>query len=137
MKRPILLIEDTPNDIEFALFALKKCGVANDIVVARDGAEALDYLLCRGEHRQRTHGNPGLVLLDLKLPVVDGIEVLGTIRSTPALASIPVVVLTASAMEADVSRTIALGIEEYVIKPMDIQQFVETMCGLASRFVRH
>lgn len=137
MKRPILLVEDAPNDIEFALFALKKCGVTNDIIVARDGEEALDYLLCRADYRERTPENPGLVLLDLKLPAIDGIEVLRRIRSTPALASIPVVVLTASAMEADVHRTMALGIEEYVIKPMDIQQFIQTMCGLASRLIRH
>ena len=137
MNRPILLVEDAPNDIELALFALKKCGVSNEIIVANDGEEALDYLLCRGKYRHRFPGNPGLVLLDLKLPTIDGITVLSTIRSTPALASIPVVVLTASGLEADISRTMSLGIQEYVVKPMDLQQFVKIMCGLASKFTRH
>ena len=137
MLRPILLVEDLPNDIEIALFALKKCGVPNNIIVARDGEEALDYLFCRGEFLDRPAGNPGLVLLDLKLPKVDGISVLRAIRHTSALDGIPVVVLTASALEADVSRTMALGIDEYIVKPMDLQVFVDHMCRLASRFVRY
>lgn len=137
MNRPILLVEDAPNDIEFALLALKKCAVTNEVIVANDGKEALDYLLCRGNHKSRSPGNPGLVLLDLKLPRIDGITVLRTIRATPNLASIPVVVLTASAMEADIETTISLGIEEYVVKPMDLQKFIETMCGLATRFIKH
>ncbi len=81
--------------------------------------------------------NPGLVLLDLKLPKMDGIQVLGAIRSSPTLAEIAVVVLTASAMEADVNQTMALGIEAYVVKPMEVQRFVSIMCDLASRFTRH
>ncbi|WP_151639065.1 response regulator [Noviherbaspirillum aerium] len=137
MSRPILLVEDAANDIEFALLALKRCGVSNEVIVAKDGEEALDYLLCRGNHQHRSTENPGLVLLDLKLPAIDGITVLRTIRATPTLASIPVVVLTASAIEADIHTTIALGIEEYVVKPMDIQHFIQTMCGIASRFIRH
>lgn len=137
MSRPILLVEDAENDIEFALLALKRCGVSNEVIVARDGEEALDYLLCRRQYQHRTPGNPGLVLLDLKLPAIDGITVLRAMRATPTLASIPVVVLTASAMEADINTTIALGIEEYVVKPMDIQHFIQTMCGIASRFIRH
>ncbi len=137
MNRPILLVEDAPNDIEFALLALKKCGVTNEVIVANDGQEALNYLLCRANHKNRSPGNPGLVLLDLKLPRIDGITVLRTIRATPELASIPVVVLTASAMEADIETTISLGIEEYVIKPMDLQQFIKTMCGVATRFIKH
>ncbi|HEY8607781.1 MAG TPA: response regulator [Noviherbaspirillum sp.] len=137
MLKPILLVEDAPNDIEIALYALKKCGVKNEIVVARDGIEALDYLLCRNAFLGREGGNPGLVLLDLKLPTVDGIAVLQTIRSTPALASIPVIVLTGSAMEADVSRTVALGIEKYVVKPMDLQYFIDQMCEIAAQFIRH
>jgi CheY-like chemotaxis protein len=137
MSQPILLVEDSPNDIEIALFALKKCGVPNNIIVARDGAEALDYLFRRGEFLDRPTGNPGLVLLDLKLPMIDGISVLSAIRHTSWLAGIPVVVLTASALEADVSRTLALGINEYIVKPMDLQVFVDHMCRVASRFVRH
>ena len=137
MTRPILLVEDAPNDIELALYALKKCGVSNDVIVARDGEEALDYLLCRGRYLSRAAENPSLVLLDLKLPTLDGIQVLRTIRSSPRLTGIPVVILTASAMEADVDQTMALGIEKYVVKPMEIQRFVNIMCELASRFTRH
>ena len=137
MTRPILLVEDAPNDIELALYALKKCGVSNDVIVARDGEEALDYLLCRRKYHSREPKNPTLVLLDLKLPTVDGIQVLSTIRSSPELAGIAVVILTASAMEADVEQTMALGIEEYVVKPMEIQRFVNIMCELASRFTKH
>lgn len=137
MTRPILLVEDAPNDIELALYALKKCGVSNDVIVARDGEEALDYLLCRGKYHSREPRNPSLVLLDLKLPILDGIEVLSTIRSIPKLAGIAVVILTASAMEADVSQTMALGIEKYVVKPMEIRRFVRIMCELASRFTKH
>jgi len=137
MPQPILLVEDLPNDIEIALFALKKCGVPNNIIVARDGEKALDYLFSRGEFLDRPAGNPGLVLLDLKLPKVDGISVLRAIRHTSALDGIPVVVLTASALEADDSRTMALGIDEYIVKPMDLQVFVDHMCRLASRFVRY
>jgi CheY-like chemotaxis protein len=137
MMRPILLVEDAPNDIELALYALKKCGVSNDIIVARDGEEALDYLLYREKYQSRMPVNPGLVLLDLKLPKMDGIQVLGAIRSSPTLAEIAVVVLTASAMEADVNQTMALGIEAYVVKPMEVQRFVSIMCDLASRFTRH
>jgi CheY-like chemotaxis protein len=137
MLRPILLVEDSPNDIEIALFALKKCDVPNNIIVARDGGEALDYLFSRGEFLGRPAANPGLALLDLKLSRVDGISVLSAIRHTSALVSIPVVVLTASALEADASRTLALGIDEYIVKPMDLQVFVDHMCRLAARFVRH
>lgn len=137
MMRPILLVEDAPNDIELALYALKKCGVPNDIIVARDGEQALDYLLYRGTYQSRVPVNPGLVLLDLKLPKLDGIQVLGAIRSNPTLAEIAVVVLTASAMEADVNQTMALGIEAYVVKPMEVQRFVSIMCDLALRFTRH
>lgn len=111
--------------------------MSNDVIPARDGEEALDFLLCRGKYLFREPQNPGLVLLDLKLPTLDGIQVLSTIRSTPELAGIAVVILTASAMEADVEQTMALGIEEYVVKPMEVQRFVSNMCELASRFTKH
>lgn len=137
MLKPILLVEDALNDIELALYALKKCGVHNDIVVVRDGDEALEYLLRTERHAGRHTPDPGLILLDLKLPTVDGISVLRTIRKTPGLAAIPVVVVTASAMEADVTRTMELGIERYVVKPMELQTFVEQMCQLAAQFIRH
>lgn len=132
----MLLVEDAPNDIELALYSLKKCGVPNEIIVAKDGEEALDYLLCRGKYQSREPGNPGLVLLDLKLPTLDGIQVLGTIRSSAMLSDIAVVVLTASALKADVNQTMALGIDAYIVKPMEIQRFVSIMCDLAARFTR-
>lgn len=137
MPKSILLVEDASNDIEIALYALKECGVHNEIIVVGDGEEALDYLLCRGKHQDRQATNPGLVLLDLKLPKVDGIEVLRTIRHTPALSDIPVIVLTGSSLEADVERTVALGIDEYIIKPMEIKHFLALMSSIASRFVQH
>lgn len=137
MRKPILLVEDAPNDIELALYALKKCGVQNEIVVTRDGDEALEYLFRVGRHKGRTTPDPGMVLLDLKLPTVDGISVLKTIRTTPRLSSIPVIVVTASALEADVTRTMEIGVERYVVKPMDLRVFVEQMCQVAAQFIRN
>jgi CheY-like chemotaxis protein len=137
MAKPILLVEDSPNDIELALMALAKAGIKQEIIVVRDGEEALDYLLCRGAYADRPAGNPGVVLLDLKLPKVDGVEVLKTIRFAPQLSSLPVFVLTASALEADVSRTVTLGIEEYIVKPIEVQEFIRVMCEMASRLTRH
>jgi CheY-like chemotaxis protein len=137
MSRPILLVEASPNDIEFALLVLKRCGIANEIIVVQDGEEALDYLLCRRQYQHRAPSNPGVVLLDLALPTIEVITILRTIRATPSLASIPVVVLTASTMEAEKNTTIAMGIEEYVVRPMDIHLFIKIMCDIASRFIRH
>ncbi|HEV2608696.1 MAG TPA: response regulator [Noviherbaspirillum sp.] len=136
-KKTILLVEDASNDIELALPALHKCGVTNEIVVVNDRREGLGYLLCRKQYQHRSPVNPGLVLLNLKLQTVDGMEVLYAIRTTSELAPIPVIILTGSALEADISRTVSPGIEEYGAKPMDIQQLVNIMCGLASRFIRH
>lgn len=137
MLSPILVVEDALNDIELALYALKKCGVHNEIVVTRDGDEALEYLLRIGRYAERLTPDPGLVLLDLKLPTVDGVSVLRTIRSTPDLSAIPVVIVTGSALEADIKTTMELGIERYVVKPMDLQTFIEQMCQLAKQFIRH
>lgn len=135
--RPILLVEDSLSDIELALYALKKCGVHNEIAVARNGDEAVEYLLRIGRYTGRQTADPGLVLLDLKLPTVDGISVLRTIRTTPSLSSIPVVVVTGSALEVDVTRTLELGIERYVVMPMDLRRFVEQMCQVAKQFIKH
>lgn len=134
MQSPILLVEDAPNDIKLALFALKKCGVQNEVVVTRSGDEALEYLFRVGRYKGRPTPDPGMILLDLKLPTVDGISVLRTIRETSSLSSIPVIVVTASALEADVTRTMELGVERYVVKPMDLQEFVEQMCAVAAQF---
>ncbi len=104
--KPILLVEDNPKDLELALVALAKSNLANDVVVARDGVEALDYLMRRGNWQQRPQGNPAVVLLDLKLPKLDGIQVLRTIRSDPVLQPLPVVILTSSRVKSRTSSTV-------------------------------
>ena len=105
MLKPILLVEDNPHDLELTLIALSKSQLANQVVICRDGAEALDYLLHRGDYAGRTAGNPAVVLLDLKLPKVDGLEVLKTVRETQSLRSMPVVMLTSSKEEQDLVRS--------------------------------
>ena len=129
--RPILLVEDNPRDLELTLAALAKCQLANDIVVARDGAEALDYLYARGAYAGRPPGDPLLVLLDLKMPRVDGLEVLRQIKADPALQPIPVVVLTSSREEQDVVESYSLGVNAYVVKPVAFDRFVEAVRRLS------
>jgi CheY-like chemotaxis protein len=123
----ILLAEDNANDVELTLTALRENKVLNEIVVVRDGAEALDYLYKRGDYKNRSGANPVLVLLDLKMPKVDGIEVLRQVKSDPQLKSIPVVVLTSSREEQDLVRTYDLGVNAYVVKPVDFHEFVEAV----------
>jgi CheY-like chemotaxis protein len=130
MLKPILLVEDNPNDLELTLIALSKSQLANEVVIARDGAEALDYLLRRGEYQGRPAGNPAVVLLDLKLPKVDGLEVLKEIRSTPNLKSLPVVMLTSSKEEQDLVRSYELGVNAYVVKPVDFSEFLRAIADL-------
>lgn len=130
MLKPILLVEDNPNDLELTLIALEKSQLANEVVITRDGAEALDYLMCRGEFADRIQGNPAVVLLDLKLPKVDGLEVLDHIRHTPGLNSVPVVMLTSSKEEQDLLRSYELGVNAYVVKPVDFQDFVKAISDL-------
>ena len=130
MLKPILLVEDNPHDLELTLIALEKSQLANEVVIARDGAEALDYLFCRGEHGNRQIGNPTVVLLDLKLPKVDGLEVLKEVRATPHLKSIPVVMLTSSKEEQDLLRSYELGVNAYVVKPVDFEEFVKAIADL-------
>jgi two-component system response regulator len=127
-ERSILLVEDNPNDEALTLRALKKSNILNPVIVARDGAEALDYLFARGEYQGRkSEGNPEVVLLDLKLPRVDGLEVLRQLRSDDRTKLLPVVVLTSSVEEQDVLRGYALGANSYVRKPVDFNQFVEAV----------
>jgi CheY-like chemotaxis protein len=128
--RPILLVEDNPRDLELTLAALAKCQLANDIVVARDGAEALDFLYSRGEHADRTPGDPAVVLLDLKLPKVDGLEVLETVKRDPHQRQIPVVMLTSSREERDLVRSYELGVNAFVVKPVDFNAFFEAIQDL-------
>jgi CheY-like chemotaxis protein len=127
VEKRILFAEDDPNDIELTLFALKENHLANEIIVVRDGAEALDYLFRRGAFADRPPGNPALVMLDLRMPKVDGLEVLRTVKNDPALALIPVVILTSSSEEQDVIRSYNLGVNAYVKKPVDFTAFAEAI----------
>jgi len=121
----ILLVEDNPNDEMLALHAFKKNNVANRVYVVRDGAEALEFIFCTGAYAERTIENPKVILLDLNLPLVDGIEVLRRIRSDPRTRFVPVVVLTSSNEERDVVETYALAVNSYIVKPVDFEQFNE------------
>lgn len=130
MLKPILLVEDNPHDLELTLIALSKSQLANQVVICRDGAEALDYLLARGDYAGRSAGNPAVVLLDLKLPKVDGLEVLKTVRETQSLRAMPVVMLTSSKEEQDLVRSYELGVNAYVVKPVDFTEFVRAIADL-------
>jgi two-component system response regulator len=123
----ILLVEDSPRDAELILGALEGNQLANEVVHVRDGADALDYLFRRGEFADRTDGQPALMLLDLKLPKVDGLEVLRQIKSDAALKLIPIVMMTSSREEKDLLTSYQLGVNAYVVKPMKFQDFVEAV----------
>lgn len=123
----ILLVDDSQRDTELALAALENHNLANEVVALRDGAEALDYLYRRGEFAARAHGDPAVILLDLKMPKVDGIEVLRQVKSDPALRLIPVVVMTSSREEQDLLNSYELGVNAYVVKPVKFQSFVEAV----------
>ena len=123
----ILLVEDDPHDVELTLTALTENHLTNEIVVVRDGAEALDYLLQRGAYASREAGNPAVILLDLKLPKVDGLEVLKRVKSDPDLKTIPVVMLTSSREERDLAESYDLGSNAYVVKPVGFGEFVEAV----------
>jgi CheY-like chemotaxis protein len=123
----ILLVEDDPNDVELTLTALEEYHLANEVVVARDGAEALDYLYRRGAYAERSNGSPAVLLLDLKLPKVDGLEVLQQIKRDEKLKIIPVVVLTSSREERDMVASYRLGVNAYVVKPVDFHEFVNAI----------
>jgi CheY-like chemotaxis protein len=123
----ILIVEDDPKDVELTLTALEEYNLANEVVVTRDGEEALDYLYCRGNFTARTNGNPAVLLLDLKLPKVDGLEVLQQIKSDEKLKMIPVVVLTSSREERDMVASYRLGVNAYVVKPVDFHEFVNAI----------
>ena len=123
----ILYAEDNPKDVELTLAALDEHNLANEVVVVSDGAEALDYLYCRGKYKLRTSENPAVVLLDLKMPKVDGLEVLRTMRSDEQFKQTPVVILTSSREESDMVESYQLGVNAYVVKPVDFQQFIEAV----------
>ena len=123
----ILLVDDSARDTELALDALAQHSLANEVVALRDGAEALDYLYRRGPFADRGNGQPAVILLDLKMPKVDGIEVLRQIKNDPQLKMIPVVVLTSSREEQDLVTSYQLGVNAYIVKPVQFQEFVEAV----------
>ena len=123
----ILMVEDDPKDVELTLTALEEYNLANEVIVTHDGEQALDYLYCRGEYKTRSSGNPAVMLLDLKLPKVDGLEVLKQIKSDGELRMIPVVVLTSSKEEKDMVASYKLGVNAYVVKPVDFHEFVNAI----------
>ncbi len=121
----ILLVEDNPTDAELAIRALRKKNLANNLVWVRDGEEALDFVFCRGQYQGRSNGTPKLILLDLKLPKVDGIEVLREIKAHAEVRSIPIVMLTSSQEERDMVESYQLGVNSYIVKPVDFEKFLE------------
>jgi CheY-like chemotaxis protein len=125
--KSILLVDDDANDIELAVEALKRNNLTNHVVTARHGGEALDYLYRRGDHAGRTDEDPIFILLDLKMPKVDGLEVLRQIKADPKLKMIPVVMLTSSREEPDLVKSYSLGVNAYVVKPVEFAQFVEAI----------
>lgn len=123
----ILLVEDDPRDVELTMTALEDYNLTNEVVVVHDGEEALDYLYCRGKFESRINQNPAVMLLDLKLPKVDGLEVLEKVKSDEKLRMIPVVVLTSSHEERDMVASYKLGVNAYVVKPVDFHEFVNAI----------
>jgi CheY-like chemotaxis protein len=128
----IVLAEDNPNDVELTLAALGEINLANEVVVVRDGAEALDYLFRRNGFADRSPGNPAVLLLDLKMPKVDGLDVLRAIKADEALKTIPVVMLTSSREEQDLVRSYKLGANAYVVKPVDFRSFIDAVRQLGA-----
>ena len=125
--KPILLAEDNPRDAELALAAMEEYHLADKVILCHDGAEVLDYLYCRGQFKTRLHGNPAVVFLDLKMPKIDGLEVLRTIKNDQTLRPIPVVMLTSSREERDLVESYALGANAYVVKPVEFHQFLKAV----------
>jgi CheY-like chemotaxis protein len=123
----ILMVEDDPKDVELTLTALEEYNLANEIIVVHDGEEALDYLYYRGQFQRRATDNPAVILLDLKLPKVDGLEVLKQVKSNEKLRMIPVVVLTSSNEEKDLVASYRLGVNAYVVKPVHFHEFANAI----------
>jgi two-component system response regulator len=126
----ILLVEDNPNDVDLTLHAFRKNNLSNAIQVVRDGAEALDYLFCTGAYAARDPDPPRVILLDLKLPKIDGLEVLRRIKSDPRTRMIPVVALTSSHDDRDILESYSLGVNSYIVKPVDFAQFMDAARAL-------
>lgn len=130
--KPILLAEDDANDVELTLAAFTEFNLADNVVVARDGVEALDYLLCRGAYSDRKKINPAVILLDNKMPRLTGLQVLKTVREEPTLKTIPVVMLTSSSLEKDLIDSYSLGANAYVVKPVDFTEFIDTVKSIGA-----
>jgi len=128
----IILVEDSPRDAEIALRAFSEYNLANEVMHLRDGVEALDYLYTRGDFADRAHGHPALILLDLKMPRLDGMDVLQTVKSDPALKTIPIVVMTSSREEPDLERAYELGANAYVVKPVKFKEFIDAVKQVGS-----
>jgi len=137
--RPLLLVEDDRKDVELTLAAIAESNISNEVDVVRDGAEALDYLYRRGNYSTRMNGTPLVILLDLKLPKVDGIQVLQNLKGDPVLKSVPVVMLTSSREERDVIQSYDLGANAYVVKPVDFDEFSNAVkeIGLFWTIINH
>jgi CheY-like chemotaxis protein len=135
--KSILLAEDSPLDVEMVLTALEQYNLLNEVVVVNDGEQALDFLYQRGAYATRRPGNPVVVLLDLKMPKVDGLEVLRTIKSDETLKTIPVVILTSSREEQDVVKSYQLGVNAYVVKPVGFPEFVEAVKQIGAFWTLH
>lgn len=125
--RRILMAEDDPKDIDLTLTALEEYNLANEVDIAHDGEEALDYLYFRGKYKDREKSNPAVILLDIKMPKVSGLEVLRKIKSDPNLKTIPVVILTSSRQEQDLVDGYNLGVNAYVVKPVDFHEFINAV----------
>jgi len=123
----ILLVEDNPTDAELTMRALRRTNLANNVVWVKDGAEALDFVYSRGKYADRADGTPKLILLDLKLPKIDGIEVLRELKTDSKTKVIPVVMLTSSEEERDLVKSYRLGVNSYIVKPVDFEKFLETV----------
>ena len=132
----ILLVEDNPNDVELTLRAFQKYNISNPVHVARDGAEALEFIFATGAYAGRKMENgPKVILLDLKLPLVDGLEVLREVKADPRTRLIPVVILTSSREERDIVESYKLGVNSYIVKPVDFEQFTESVRQLGMYWV--
>ena len=131
----ILLVEDSMHDAEMTQHALKRSGIVNDIAWVKDGVEAIDYLFCQGEYADRGNGQPKLILLDLKMPRMDGLQVLEHLKKSESTHSIPVVMLTSSAEEGDLVKSYSLGVNSYIVKPVDFGQFAEIVAQIGMYWV--
>lgn len=133
----LLLVEDNPDDLDMTLHALRKLKTTPRLHVARDGVEALDFIFCRGPHSARKIENaPRLILMDLKLPKIDGLEVLRQIKNDPRTAAIPVVMLTSSREQTDVVQSYRFGVNSYIVKPVDFSLFAEAVQNLGLYWMR-